>query len=296
MVGIVRKLGQSKIRVGHAGTLDPLATGVLLVCLGPATRLIQYIHRHSKSYDAEFLLGRSSNTDDVFGEVTEMPNPPVLDAKRLSAQLSEFIGEIQQVPPAFSAVKVNGQRAYELARKGKDVQLTAKTVTIKKLELLAFEYPKFQLRIECGSGTYIRSLGRDIAKQLGSSAVMSKLNRTDVAGFSITESHEIDVLTPDNLVSSLDPVLRIVEDLPRIVISQKKIIELTNGCFVGSEEIDLCNQLSLEDQAAVDQADEIAAICEAGELVAVLKRFDKNNFRPGINFAHYWAAQNNTTP
>ena len=151
-------------RVGHAGTLDPLATGVLVLCVGPATRLTRFIQDQPKVYLAEFELGVTSDTEDRYGEKSIVPFASEISAEALADVLPSFTGKILQRPPAFSALKVQGKRAYTLARQGKDVQLKPREIEVYDLQLVNFSFPKFQLRIRCGSGTYVRSLGRDIAK------------------------------------------------------------------------------------------------------------------------------------
>src|SRR5262245_44228837 len=143
-------------KAGHAGTLDPLATGVLIVCVGQATRLIDYVHRMRKRYTGTFLLGRESQTEDVEGDVVELVNPPVPTRPEIERAAREFLGTIQQRPPAYSALKVAGQRAYDLARAGKEVQLDARPVEIFRIEVQRYDYPALVLEIECGSGTYVR--------------------------------------------------------------------------------------------------------------------------------------------
>ncbi|HEY2760774.1 MAG TPA: tRNA pseudouridine(55) synthase TruB, partial [Pirellulales bacterium] len=140
-------------KVGHAGTLDPLATGVLIVCVGPATRLIDYIHQLPKQYRAEFLFGRASSTEDITGEVSELSDPPQPTRDKIESALRKFTGEIQQRPPAFSALKVAGQRAYKLARQGKEVALAPRPVSIHNITLLDYVYPTLTLDVTCSTGT-----------------------------------------------------------------------------------------------------------------------------------------------
>ncbi|MFO1021107.1 MAG: tRNA pseudouridine(55) synthase TruB [Planctomycetales bacterium] len=186
------------LKVGHAGTLDPLATGVLLVAVGAGTRLISYLQDKPKHYRGEFLLGRESETEDVEGEVHELPNPPIPSREELEQAASQFVGKIQQVPPRFSAKKIGGRRAYKLARRGKEFELEPRTVVIHALQIVEYEYPKLVLDIHCGSGTYVRSLGRDLARQVGTAAVMSNLERTAIGSFDITRGVSPDDLTLEN--------------------------------------------------------------------------------------------------
>ena len=189
-------------KVGHAGTLDPLATGVLVVAVGSATRLIDYVQQMPKRYRANFLLGCTSPTEDVDGEVVPLENPMVPTRVEIEAAIPAFLGEILQSPPAFSALKVGGRRAYSLARAGQAVELKPRSVSIHRLNVLGYEYPRLQLEIECSSGTYVRSLGRDLAEQLGTGAVMSALVRTAIGSFRVEDSidvSEVESVEPGGL-------------------------------------------------------------------------------------------------
>ncbi len=177
-------------KVGHAGTLDPLATGVLVVCVGSATRLIEYVQRMPKSYVGTFLLGRQSTTEDIEGEVVELADPPVPVLEDILCAAKKLEGNILQRPPAFSALKINGRRAYKMARKGEEVKLQARPVSIHRIAVRSYEYPRLVLEVDCGSGTYIRSLGRDLAESLGTAAVMSGLVRTAIGKFDLEEAQD----------------------------------------------------------------------------------------------------------
>ena len=270
--------------VGHAGTLDPMATGVLIVCVGPATRLVSFVQQLHKSYLADFQLGVESTTEDSFGQVSEVENAPGLDQSQIRDVLPEFVGQIQQVPPAFSALKVEGKRAYKLARSGAKVKLNARQVTIHELELIDFQYPECKLRIECGSGTYIRSLGRDIARRLGTGAIMTKLVRTAVGGFSIDDSVPLVEIEREPQRHLLSPLVG-VQDLPQCVIDAEKIKLIANGCFL--------KQVYVAQRTPItENTNTVVATDSAGRLIAVFERFDQENFKPKINFAHIWRDAN----
>src|SRR6266568_1984498 len=170
-------------KIGHTGTLDPLATGVLVVCLGHATRLAEYVQAMSKTYRSTFLLGATSDTDDVDGRITAMPTVQPPDRQQLEYRLAEFIGPIEQTPPAYSAVKVGGQRAHDLAREGTDVKLKARQVTVSRIDILSYVWPHLELEVRCGKGTYIRSLARDLGARLGCGGLVATLRRTAVGQF-----------------------------------------------------------------------------------------------------------------
>ena len=202
------------VKCGHAGTLDPLATGVLVMCVGPATRLIQYVQRMRKQYRAVFQLGRRSATDDVEGEVELVAGAPEPTRAEVEAALPQFLGDIQQRPPAHSAIKIGGQRAYDLARRGEEFELSARTISIYHLEILRYAYPELELAIECGSGTYVRSLGRDLAAALGTAAVMSALARTAIGDFRVEDAVALDALTNDSVTQHLQPPLGLRRSWP----------------------------------------------------------------------------------
>jgi len=221
-----------KLKVGHAGTLDPLATGVLVVAVGALTRLVPYLQQQSKTYRAEFLLGRESNTDDVEGEVVELSNPPEPTREAIEELLPRFTGEIEQVPPLYSAVHINGQRAYQLARRGEEFELPARKVVIHRLEVLEYAYPLLRLEMVCGSGTYVRSVGRDLAKLLGTAAVMKSLERSAIGGFRVEEATPVQELTKENWSSFLLPAREAVSHLPALVLSAEPLWRLARGQLV----------------------------------------------------------------
>lgn len=201
-------------RCGHAGTLDPLATGVLVVAVGKATRLVEYVQRTPKCYVAEFLLGQTSDTDDVEGDVSlhAAATPPT--RAQVEQALAQFVGTIPQRPPAYSAVKIGGKRAYDLARRGQEVELEPRPVEIYGIHLIGYEFPRLQLQIDCGSGVYIRSLARDLGEVLETGALMSRLTRTAVGGFRVEESCSVDNLKSDDWIAYRRDLREGVSSLP----------------------------------------------------------------------------------
>ena len=194
------RLGIKKLKVGHAGTLDPLATGVLIVCTGKMTKQIDELQAHVKEYVAEMALGATTPSFDLETEI-DATNPTEHITRELVEQVlqEQFVGSIQQVPPAFSACKVDGHRAYKMARKGKTVELKAKELVIDEIELLAFEPQKITVRVVCSKGTYIRALARDIGVALGSGAHLTALRRTRVGSVRVE-----DCLSVPDMLSVLD--------------------------------------------------------------------------------------------
>jgi tRNA pseudouridine55 synthase len=243
-------------KAGHAGTLDPLATGVLVICVGQATRLIRFVQRMPKRYLATFLLGHSSESDDIEREVVATPNAVVPTQAMIDSVLPQFVGHIQQRPPAHSAIKVAGRRAYKLARRGEAFELAARTVTIHRLVARRYEYPELDLDIECGSGTYVRALGRDIAAALGTAAVMSALERTAVGSFRVEEALDPDKISPDNLAEHFQSALIAVADLPRTTLTDAQLVEIRHGRSIPMPR----SETSGTEWAAVDSANQLVAI------------------------------------
>lgn len=181
---LCKRMGVKKLKVGHAGTLDPLATGVLVVCTGKAAKRIEEIQKLPKEYVATLRLGATTPTYDLERPVDVTYPTAHITRAMVEEVLPRFVGAIEQVPPAFSACKVNGSRAYDLARKGKDADLKPKIIEIREIELLSCELPQIVIRVSCGKGTYIRALARDIGQALQSGAHLTALRRTRVGDFS----------------------------------------------------------------------------------------------------------------
>ena len=193
---ISKRLGVKRVKTGHAGTLDPLATGVLILCTGKATKRIDELQRHTKEYTATLQIGATTPSYDMEHEVDNTYPTEHITRELILSTLPKFIGTIQQVPPAYSACKVDGKRAYELKRKGKEVELKPKTLQIDEIELTAFspDDMTMQIRVVCGKGTYIRALARDIGEALGSGAYLTALRRTRVGDVRVEDCIKIDDL------------------------------------------------------------------------------------------------------
>ena len=191
---ISQRLGVKRVKTGHAGTLDPLATGVLILCTGRATKRIDELQAHTKEYTATLQLGATTASYDMEHPVDATYPTEHITRELIEATLPKFVGEIQQVPPAYSACKVNGDRAYKLMRKGRDVELKPKTLRIDEIELLWFDPEKMQMSIRgvCGKGTYIRALARDIGEALNSGAYLTALCRTRVGDIRIEDCIKLD--------------------------------------------------------------------------------------------------------
>jgi len=189
-----RRLHVRRLKMGHAGTLDPLATGVLILCTGRKTKEIEQLQAHTKEYTATLQLGATTASFDMEHPVDAHYPTAHITLERVQQALARFVGDIQQVPPAYSACKIGGDRAYQLKRQGEEVQLAPKTVHVDEVELLWFDPEKMQMqiRVVCGKGTYIRSLGRDIGRALDSGAYLTQLTRTRVGEVRIEECITLD--------------------------------------------------------------------------------------------------------
>ena len=216
-------------RIGHTGTLDPFATGVLLIAIGKATRLVEYAHGFSKQYVAEATLGATSTTDDLTGEITRAKEYEPPSKEKIEEVLSSFIGTIDQIPPMYSAIKVRGTKLYKYARSGTTIERAARRVTITNIELIDYTFPFITLSITCESGTYIRSLIRDIGDILLNKAYVSKLHRTSIGPFSDKKSVELEGLTIKEIMASLRPLDVLVSLLPSETISTQENIDIVQG-------------------------------------------------------------------
>jgi tRNA pseudouridine55 synthase len=232
VVAVVRRTLGTR-RVGHAGTLDPLAEGVLPVCVGRYTRLVDLISDTEKGYYAELELGAHTTTDDAEGEVVERRPVPALSAEAIEPILARFRGPIEQVPPAFSAIKVAGRRAYDLARRGAALELVARPVTIHRLDLVSWAPPCLTLLVVCSKGTYIRSLARDLGQMLGCGAHLTRLIRLWVGSFGLEAAVSLDEIGAAARSGHLDTVLRPADDalaaLPALVVPEQRAIDISHG-------------------------------------------------------------------
>lgn len=188
-----RRLSQEagkKVKVGHTGTLDPFATGLMIIVIGKACKRAGEFSKLDKVYEATITLGKESTTGDPEGDITEVSDA-VPTREEVEQVLGQFTGEIQQIPPIFSAIKIDGQRAYKLARDGKEIEMPVRTITVYSLELLEYAYPEVKIRTHVSSGTYIRTLAKDIGDALGTGAYCSELRRTKVSDYNISEAQKL---------------------------------------------------------------------------------------------------------
>lgn len=243
VVAVLRRTLSEK-RLGHTGTLDPMATGILPILVGRATRLCDILPISDKRYTAEIKLGITTDTLDITGN-TLSKNPVNCSVEEFSEALKCFVGDIEQYPPMFSAVSVGGKRLYELARKGIEVERPARKVTVYSADLLDFDIENhtFKLDISCSKGTYIRSIANDIGERLGCGAVLTSLRRTSACGFDISQGIPLEdakTMSPDQLITSLEPAL---EPYHPLYITEAQSLRFQNG---GQLSIDRLNDFSAD--------------------------------------------------
>jgi len=237
VVAIVRRLARQR-KVGHAGTLDPLATGVLLVCLGKATRVSEVLMRSPKTYRAEALLGVSTTTDDAEGEILER-HPVSVTRSTVEEALQAFVGNIDQVPPRYSAIKRQGKRLYQLARQGIEVDVPAREVRIHGITLQVWDPPVVCFEVRCGPGTYIRALARDLGQALGCGAHLTALRRTASGQFSAADAVSLEDLQADDgktLSRLLHPIDVAYRHLPALHVDGETARKLTMGQAISAKE------------------------------------------------------------
>lgn len=224
IVNIVKKtLNTSK--VGHAGTLDPNATGVLPILVGKATKISKYLIEHDKTYIAELALGEKSSTGDTEGEIIKKKEVPLLDEEQIRQVLKSFEGKQMQTPPIYSSIKINGKKAYEYARKGETIQLEPRPIEIMKISFIKFENNVLKYEVQCSKGTYIRVLCEDIAERLGTVGLMKNLCRTRVNEFDIEDSCKIEQIAKEKIIS----IEKVCNIKPKIELDDKNKEKFLNG-------------------------------------------------------------------
>ena len=262
VVNRVQKWFPRKTKVGHTGTLDPLATGVLVVCVGAATRLADFVQAMGKTYRSRFRLGATSTTDDADGVVTVNPAAVPPTADQIAAAVPFFIGHVEQVPPAFSALKVAGRRAHELARGGENVALAARSVRIDAIHLRGYDWPWLDVEVECGKGTYIRSIARDLGAKLGCGGMVETLRRTRIGPFHAADGLDL-AATAEEAQARLLPMAAAVPELPQVRLGEDDVRRFRNG-----QPIRLPAGEMVTPPASV-----VVAVCDpSGKLVGIANR------------------------
>ncbi|MDE2776757.1 MAG: tRNA pseudouridine(55) synthase TruB [Chloroflexota bacterium] len=252
-----RALTGSK-KVGHAGTLDPLAEGVLVICLGAATRLSEYIMRGTKTYQARITVGISTTSYDAAGEILERKCAAHIRRADIERALPRFIGEIEQAPPMYSAVKVGGVKLYELARQGRTIEREPRAITVRSIAVQSWRNPVAELEIECGAGTYIRSLAQDLGEALGVGAHLSGLTRTASGAFKLRDSLSLEEITGSGAwLGRVTAPYDALSAYPRVKLKSADIDALRHGRFI-ERQPDIVDQTVF----AFDHARRLVAILE----------------------------------
>lgn len=263
----VRRLARTR-RVGHTGTLDPDATGLLPIVLGHCTKLAKFLVFDQKEYVFEVCFGSETDTDDSTGEVIQTGDWKHIGQEALEAALEQFRGPILQVPPIYSALKIDGKRAYDLARQGKDVVLEARPVEIYGLELLEFSAPHARLRVQCSAGTYVRSLARDLGRALGSYAHTTSIRRTEIGELNIEQAHALDAIDPDKFADYLIAPLEMLRSVPGYEASDAERRAIEYGQRIEIEAGDDLSALVVGDTIILrTREQELLAVTEVEELL-----------------------------
>lgn len=276
VVGRLRRILGIK-KIGHTGTLDPDASGVLPMCIGRATKTADMLTAQNKQYIAEVTLGSATTTLDASGEVTETSEVNV-DECDIQSVVTEFVGDIMQIPPMYSAIKIDGKRLYELAREGVEVERKPRPVTIEKIEILGIdlENKKFSMKVDCSKGTYIRTLCDDIGRRLGCLAHMSALIRTRSGRFCIDDAYtldEVEKMAGEGDMSFLVPIDKVFEELPKLILSSRRAKLMCNGVQISAQGI-----IDGEAYRVYDESGSFLTISEAENgLLKILKTFYQAN-------------------
>lgn len=229
VVNVIRKKLNTK-KVGHTGTLDPNATGVLPILIGKGTKISKYLMEHDKTYIATLKLGEKTDTGDSEGQVIEEKSiPKDLRKEDINDVLQSFLGKQKQLPPMYSAIKINGKKLYEYAREGKEVKIEPRNIEIYKIELLEYQNNKIKFEVECSKGTYIRTLCEDISQKLGTAGYMEELQRTKVNTFKIEDSILLDDITLENAEKNIIKIEKVFKEKDKINLDNKKLEMFLNG-------------------------------------------------------------------
>jgi tRNA pseudouridine55 synthase len=267
VVRAVRRLLDER-RVGHAGTLDPLASGLLVVGIGQGTKLIPFLMDSEKRYLARVALGAQTDTDDVSGEITHRAPVPKIEEEELRNRLKGFIGRIRQVPPVYSALKKNGEPLYRKARRGEEIALEAREVAIHNIEIVELEADVFSIDVRCGPGTYMRSLARDVAIALGTRGHLKSLRRTDTSGFNVEEALCFGDFESargrDGIKDRVIPLSGVLRSAPKLSLSKEEQALVANG-----QPVALAN---LEDSVDAPLNSHVRLLDGDDRLVAVARR------------------------
>ena len=256
-------VGQKKI--GHTGTLDPDATGVLPVCLGKATKLCDMLTDKSKTYETVLLLGKTTDTQDISGEVLKEGDVSHIDSDAVVKCIGEFVGDYLQVPPMYSALKVNGKKLYELARQGIEVERKARPVVIHEINILEVELPRIRMEVHCSKGTYIRTLCHDIGEKLGCGACMEELIRTKVSRFEIADSFTLDEVRELKEAGRLNEILVAIDEM----FDAYEAVTLKDEFVAFAYNGNLFKAKHLKENIVLENGKLVRVYDEAGHFIAI---------------------------
>ena len=252
-------------RAGHTGTLDPRASGVLVILVGPAVRLSEYVSASDKRYQAIIRLGGTTDTYDAEGKFTPTKDPSNITEAEFEEALKTFVGEIEQTPPPYSAVKVQGRKAYEMARKGEEVELEPRTITVHHLEVLEWTPPEVVIDVHCSSGTYVRSLANDLGKKLGCGAYLVGLRRTKSGKFTLRDAVPLrklqEAFNAGNWYQYLIPAAEALGDWPAVELNPDEVEAVRHGHRVKAKQTDLVHE-------------KVRGVSTQGELVALMVQME----------------------
>ena len=275
VVQIVRK-GTNIRRAGHTGTLDPRASGVLVILVGPAVRLSEYVSASDKRYQAVIRLGASTDTYDADGRILSTSPVDRITEDEFQDALENFVGEIEQVPPPYSAVKVKGRKAYEMARDGEDVDLAPRRIKVYSLELLEWAPPEAVIDVYCSSGTYVRSLAHDLGEKLGCGAHLIGLRRTKSGRFTLRDAQPLrklrEAFEDGNWYQYLIPAAEALSDWPAVELTHEQVESIRHGHRIPAEE-------GAEEMSAgqFQGTSMVRGVSEQGELVALMELVTEDN-------------------
>lgn len=263
VVDNVRKITKTT-KVGHSGSLDPLASGVLLVCIGKATKIIRFLPE-DKRYEGTIKLGEKTDTYDTEGKVIKRGNWESISPEQITDQIIHFSGEINQTPPIYSAIKINGKKSYELARAGKQVKIKSRKVTIYSFTIQDINLPLVKFRIHCSAGTYIRSIANDLGENLGCYGHLIALRRTRIGKFSIDDSVTLDELNQDNLSDYIISPENALTNLPSFIMNKKETEFVKHG-----------GQVSY----SMDNINKLIKLLDMDRNLVAIGRIKKDNIQP----------------
>lgn len=268
---VIREIKRiTKIRkIGHTGTLDPIAQGVLVIAINQATKMIEFINNDDKKYIAKIILGKSSDTYDAQGEINNVSSKKPENDEVITT-IKKFIGEINQTPPKFSAIKVEGKRAYDLARRGEEFELKSRKTQIYSIKIVSYNYPVLEIEVDCASGTYIRSLADDIGKELLTGAYIDELLRTRAGEFLLEDSIEVSDILKNGIENCIIPIEKLSYNMPIVFVDDNELQKLDYGQIIEKENVKVSEERGYDTQNS-----HLFAAYFDNKLVGVLEKINE---------------------